>query len=114
MGYNKIEGKNPVAVMEALKEIAAALKSDWPVAAAACKATQGELQKLLASLQIMSHPKDFIYHIGEELRVNGVDIYTNMNDSVGHWKKSEYHDFGFSLGTALHLLVIGKENEIYA
>lgn len=57
--------------------------------------------------------EDFIYHVGVDLKLNGVDIYTNVNESVGHWKNNEMKPFGVSIGKALKLLVVGKD-ELYA
>ena len=69
------------------------------------------LADLVVSLGIIRHPKQIVYHVGQDLVVNGVDIYGNINDATGHWKKQEYHDFGKSTGSALRLLVIGKADE---
>lgn len=86
-----------------------ALETEWPAAAKSCEATKQEIDDLVASLEILKHPKQFVYHVAHDLAVNGVDIYSNTNDAVGHWKKSEYHDFGVSTGKALNLLIIGAD-----
>merc|ERR1719401_1585793 len=106
-----IQKKTPIDVMEAMRLISEALKTDWPEAAKACQATEDQLQKIMASLEIIEHPKQFAYHVGQDLMINGVDIYKNVNDSVGHWKNTEYHDFGFSMGTALSELIVGTFQE---
>lgn len=109
--YKKMQEKNPVAMMEAMKMIAEALKVELPAAMNSCEATEKELHDIIAALEIMKHPASFMYHVEHNLEVNGIDIYNNMNDSVGHFKKKEYHDGGYSLGTALGLLLVGKPTE---
>merc|ERR1719491_447899 len=70
---------------------------------------QKKIDDLLAALEIIQHPKQFVYHVGHDLAINGVDIYSNANDGVGHWKKKEYHPFGVSIGKALNLILIGTD-----
>eukprot|EP00392_Amoebophrya_sp_AT5.2_P014364 g14513.t1 len=98
-----MQKKTPTAMLEALEMLQAALRTDFPAAAAACEATKEELDKIIAALDILDHPKQFLYHVGQDLVVNG-----DINEAVGHWQKQEFHDFGFSIGNALSLLIVGK------
>ncbi|CAD7945724.1 unnamed protein product [Amoebophrya sp. A120] len=104
-----MEKKTPTAMLEALEMVQEALRTDWPAAAAACEATKDELIKIIAALDILDHPKQFVYHVGQDLVVNGVSIYKDVNEGIAHYKKQEFHDFGFSLGTALSLLIVGEK-----
>merc|ERR1711937_472240 len=67
--YAKMQEHNPVAMAEAMRMVADALKTKWPAAAAACQATEDQLKKILASLEAFSNPKAFIYHVGQDLVV---------------------------------------------
>jgi len=111
--YAKMQEKSPVAMAEAMKMVADALMKKWPSAAAACAATKEQVEKILASLEAFSNPKAFAYHVGQDLVVNGVDIFKQMNSSVGHIKAKEWHDGGFALGTALSELIVGTDNLVY-
>lgn len=109
-----MEKKTTIDMMEAMRLVAEAFEKDWPEAAKACSSTKDEFNKILAALEILEHPKKFAYHVGHDLMINGVDIYKNVNDSIGHWKATEYHDFGFSLGTAMSELIVGTtEEDVY-
>jgi len=109
-----MEKKTTISMMEAMRLVAEAFEKDWPEAAKACASTKDELNKILAALEILAHPKKFAYHVGHDLMINGVDIYKNVNDSIGHWKATEYHDFGFSMGTAMSELIVGtSEEDVY-
>jgi len=108
--YAEMQKKNPAAMAEALRMLSDALQTQWPKAAAACYATEDQLKKIMASLAAFSNPKAFIYHVGQDLVVNGVDIFKQMNDSIAHVRAKEWHDAGFSLGTALSELIVGMES----
>jgi C1A family cysteine protease len=107
--YELMQKKTPAAMMEALKVLSAALKEKWPAAASACEATKAQLEDILKALDAFDNPKAFAYHVGHDLMVNGVDIFKNVNDSVGHMKNKEYHDGGYSIGQALNLLIVGTQ-----
>ena len=43
-------------------------------------------KKLTTAIAAMSNPKDFAFHIGKDLVVNGKDIYREINTAVSDWK----------------------------
>lgn len=109
--YELMMKKNPIAIAEAMKVIADALKNQAPAAAKACEATKEELDKLLAALEIMKHPKEFAYHVGHDLEVHGTDIFANVNAAVGDYKAKNYRKSGEELGKAMYLLAVGDDEK---
>ncbi|CAD7967482.1 unnamed protein product [Amoebophrya sp. A25] len=104
-----MQERTTASMMKAFEMLEQALRVDWPAAASACAATAAELSKILASLEILRHPKQFAYHVGQDLIVNGVDIYKSVNAAVGFWKEAKYEDFGYQIGEALNLLIVGAQ-----
>jgi len=111
--YDLSQKKTPAAMAEAMRLLAQALETEWPGAIKACGATVAQVDQLLATLAILKHPQQFAYHVGHDLVINGVDIYSNTNEAVGHWQNQEFHDFGLSTGKALSLLIVGDADTVY-
>lgn len=47
-----------------------------------CKASATEVEKLEAMLESFSNPKDFAYHVGKDLLVNGISIYRDIKGAI--------------------------------
>lgn len=52
----------------------------------------------------MATPLTFAYHVGENLVLNGVEIYQDTLDAVISFEDGDYQGFGVSLGKVLYLL----------
>merc|ERR1712194_88846 len=53
------------------------------------------------------HPKQFVYHMGHDLVVNGIDIYKQINESVAYYSTQDWKKMGESIGEALDLIIVG-------
>jgi C1A family cysteine protease len=103
-----MEKKDPEDVMKGLTMIAEALKENLPQAAKNCGASEDEIKQLVQALEVMGHPKEFIYKVGKNLIINGVDVFKHINGAIGSWKGQDYKGFGEHVGHAAKDLLIGK------
>lgn len=112
--YELVQKQDAMDMMKAMEMIAVALKNDVPNAAKACDASEQQVKDLLKSLAIIEHPKEFAYHVGQDLMVNGVNIYAEINASVGFYKAQQWEKFGLAIGKALEMIIIGNpEKDLY-
>jgi hypothetical protein len=47
------------------------------------------------------NPKAFIFYIGKDILVNGVNIYADITDAEKQWENKNYEAFGHDVGDAL-------------
>ena len=59
-------------------------------------------------LKAFANPKDLVYQIGENLNVNGVDIFREMTAAYTNYKAEEYEAFGKDIGISLAMILIGS------
>jgi len=107
--YDLIEERTAISMAKAVKLIAVALAKDVTPATKSCGATKKQIMDLIDALDIMEHPKEFVYHMGKDLVLNGVDIYNEINASVAYKEESDYSNMGKSIGEALNLIIVGKK-----
>merc|ERR1712216_215671 len=60
-----------------------------------------------------SSPTSFAYHIGHDLIVNGVNIFNEINGAINYWKAPDYNKFGFDVGHALAMVIIGEKKKTF-
>ena len=78
-----------------------------------CKASEDEIKAFIKALTDMATPQSFAYHIGKDLIVNGIQIFKEINASIGDFKSQNYKAFGTDVGTAVRLLILGTEKYKY-
>jgi len=76
-------------------------------AVADCKGVVADFEKLGKMAAVFSNPWSFVYHVGADLVVNGVQIFAEVEDSVGQYKAANYGAFGEDIGEALAKLLLG-------
>ena len=59
-------------------------------------------------LTAFSSPKDYGYKVGQNLMVNGVDIFREMGAAYTNFKAEEYEAFGKDVGICLAMILIGS------
>jgi len=102
------EKKDAYDVLKGLKALAGGLHT-LPDALRACKAAESDIEQLVDALKQFSTPKSFAFHVAKDLVVNGRDIFSEIYQAVGDYKAGKFEDFGVSIGTALHKLIIGTK-----
>lgn len=65
--------------MEAVKELAT-VAEEVPRAVTECKAVVSKLENLVYAIQTLKSPMSFVYHVGKDLVVNGVQIFHDVED----------------------------------
>lgn len=77
-----------------------------------CNASLGRVHAdslhLKAALQAMKYPGSFAFHLGQDLLLNGVNIFHEVNGATAAWDAQDYQDFGMHVGRALFQIVIGE------
>jgi hypothetical protein len=56
-------------------------------------------------------PLSFAYHVGKDLLVDGTDIYAQITAGIAAYDKEQYHTFGYDMGKALSLVLVGEADE---
>jgi hypothetical protein len=100
--------KTAKGVAAGLKTLAAALK-EFPQTLAACKEEEAEVAQVIASLKAFDSPKDFAYHVGKDILVNGKNIIAEITAAIKDWEAQSFKDFGIQVGKALRAVIVGQE-----
>ena len=50
-----------------------------------CKVSVEDAQKLAEMAKNFKSPWSFAYHVGEDLLLNGVDIFNEISQALGSW-----------------------------
>ena len=76
-----------------------------------CKHLAADIHKLEKIVKVFSNPISFIWHVGKDLIVNGVQIYHDVEHALSSYKAKKWHDFGLNVGHATALVILGKETQ---
>ncbi|KAM3131865.1 hypothetical protein pb186bvf_015986 [Paramecium bursaria] len=105
--------ETPKSVAQALELLGEAI-SDLPKAINECKAAEPEflaLAKVLANLiEQLRHPLRLVVNVGENLIVNGAEIYGEINTAVVDYDAQNFEDLGLQVGKILVQLLQKMEN----
>lgn len=71
------------------------------------------IENLVKMAEGFSSPVDFAYHVGKDLLLHGVDIYSEVNDAVTAYGASNYNKFGEDIGKALAQVLLGEATTGY-
>lgn len=63
-------------------------------------------------LKVFKNPHTFVFHVGKDLMINGVQIYKEISDAIMQFEQAKYFDFGEDLGLALAQLIFGAPIEM--
>ena len=85
---------------QGLMEIGQAVRI-MPVLCKDCKDIKADLSKLEKISEILIHPFTLIFHAGQRLLLNGVDIFKKLNLSRQAYKNGDFYNMGKWLGEAL-------------
>jgi len=72
----------------------------------ACKNIEADIGQLFVKATIFSHPIALVFLIGEELVVNGVNIFKDIYAAVDFYHKGDYFNFGKNVGGAMDLIFL--------
>lgn len=53
----------------------------------------------------------FVYHVGEDLSINGQEILTEFETAVQDYKDQKYYEFGENIGKAAANTIVGPLSE---
>jgi hypothetical protein len=73
------------------------LKDDWRV-----------LENMISNFKNLP---SFVWHIGQNVKVNGVDIYREIDDSITQYKAGNWETFGKDIGEASAKIFLGGIKE---
>ena len=91
---------------EAYKELPGAIKSCVPASEEFARAIE---EMVLA----FAHPLSVLYHMGENLIVNGQDILADVSYAMGAYEYHQYYEFGYYCGAAgFKILYIPSNAEV--
>lgn len=74
-----------------------------------CQGAEKEITSLVSTIRSgFTSPMSFLYHMGKDLVVNGVDIYHEIKSAEGAWEQQSYKECGNQIGMALQKLLVGR------
>jgi uncharacterized protein YecA (UPF0149 family) len=110
-----IEKEDAKDVLDGLADLGKALET-LPQAIATCKAGAEDLKengkKLEKALTLLEHPKEFVYHVGKELMLNGKDIFREVFAAKSDYDAKSYEAFGKDVGEVLAKLLLTDEPSV--
>lgn len=59
-----------------------------------CSATTADWKRLEDMAAVMSSPKNFAYHVGKDLLINGKDIFGDISTAITDWDNQQWKPFG--------------------
>ena len=80
---------------------------DIKTTAGDCKGTVVDLKKLEAMVEIFASPITFVFHVGKDLLVNGVQIFHEIEDATAQYKQGNWEKFGIDIGEATAKTLLG-------
>ena len=66
-----------------------------------CTAGVSGIESLVDMAEGFSSPWSFVYHVGKDLLVNGVQIYHEVDDAIAAYEAGDFKAFGVDIGKAL-------------
>ena len=76
-----------------------------------CRGVETEINKLVSTVSSFSNPVTLTFHVGEDLVVNGYDIYEEITQAVSMWEAGSYTQCGVEIGEALEKTLIGRRRQ---
>jgi len=73
-----------------------------------CQSAQVGAKKLEVFLAAFETPQILVYNVGHNLVVNGKDIFSEINSSVGSFRAGDYESSGRFFGLAMVKIVLGS------
>ena len=58
--------------------------------------------------KIFKSPMSFVYHVGKDIIVNGVNIIDDVTKAIQDYEKGDDLNMGKDVGQALALLILGE------
>ena len=78
-----------------------------------CEKVTTDLSELAKMAKIFENPKKLAIKVGEDLIVNGTQIYGEIEDSIKQYDAAQYYKFGEDLGKAMELVFVGDKDQEY-
>ena len=97
--------KSYTGKVEAMAKLALAYK-DLPSWMKTCVPASEEAAVTIEKMILAwGHPTSVLYHMGENLIVNGQDIFADVSYAMGAFETKQYFDFGFFCGLAAFKII---------
>lgn len=99
--------KDEADVKAGLKLLGEAIES-LPDAMTECQAAVPEAERIYQMIANFKSPSSFVWHVAEDLIVNGVQIYKDINAAQQAYQSLAWESFGYDVGHALAEVFIGS------
>jgi len=96
-------------VIAGLKEVADLLKT-VKTGMTDCSATSADWARLEAMASVLDSPKNFAYHVGKDLLINGKDIFGDIESAITDYDNQQWEAFGEEVGKAAAKTILGQTN----
>merc|ERR1711935_790334 len=97
-------------ILSGLKELGGVLQA-VDVDMKDCSKAKEDWPRLEALAKVFQSPKEFAFHVGKDIMVNGKDIFNEIEASVADYKAEEWEQFGVEVGTAAAKTILGDDEE---
>ena len=77
----------------------------------ACGNIDADFTKLETMAEFFDNPYSFAFHVGYDLVVNGVNIYSDIEAALNDGQNGDMLNMGRDIGRALALIILGQGNQ---
>lgn len=74
-----------------------------------CSSTGADWTRLEHLASTIASPKEFAYHVGKDLLINGKDIFGEVAAAIQDYDDSNWESFGENVGKAAAKTILGEE-----
>lgn len=110
--FNDFSDKSVSGVIQGLKDLGD-MVNEIKVAMTDCEQiSDNDWSEITNAVDTMSNPLKFAYHVGEEILINGVNIYHDIESAQSNWESQKYEAFGENVGDVLEKVLLGEVEPI--
>lgn len=103
--FKKGGASNVIAGLKEMGDLLATVKKGMTD----CSATSADWARLEAMAKVIATPKDFVYHVGKDLWINGQEIFGDIEGAITDYDHQNWEGFGEEVGRAAAKTILGQE-----
>lgn len=107
--FHDLEERTASGTAAGLVALGHALEEVEPIVSD-CASITNEWSTIVNWAHTFTNPISFAMHVGEDILLNGTDIYNDIEDAITSWNSGSYEKFGEDVGDALAKVIVGMDD----